>query len=356
MDFVTGVRDAAQFDSRVRLHAIPPLDVPIQSRQLIRYIGESVGAALVNSEVRNSLARHTYDIVHGNTCPAFTFSRRLATKSGCKTVFTVHNTTPVTGSGPARLRGGVRRVTYRILDQPTLCGVDHLVALSKSTADEIQREYGLIDSRVSVIPTGVDVDVFRPDVSGDEVLERYGIARGFVLAVGRLVSQKGFSDFVRSLCGTQLHGVLVGDGPDFLMLKGLSDRLLRPGQLTILRAVPHEHLPPIYASATAYAFTSVAEGLPAVGVEALSSGLPIVAMRAPGVTDLVAPERNGVLVPPGNSRALGEALQRVATDHRLRSTMSSASRSLAVEHYSWGSVAAQTFNLYRELLDPSPSL
>lgn len=351
--YVTGVSDVGRFDPRVGLRLLPFLDVPMQERYYNVMIGQTLGGTLVHLKVREALSRERYDVVHGNTNSGSIFSLDWAAKSGAKSVFTVHNTTPRSGRAAPGLQQSIRRATFRMLDAPLLRSVDHLVTFSASSAKEIEQLYGLPPSRITTIPPGVDMDLFQPGLDASRVLEKYSLTPGFVLAVGRLVDQKGFADFVRSLQGTHARGVLVGDGPNFRTLQRLNDRLLRPNQLAILRTVPPEDLPGLYSSAAAYVFTSVAEGLPSVGVEALASGLPLLGMSAPGVVDLIDPPKNGLLTEPGDVDALGKAIQQVLDDRELCRAMGSASRSKAVENYSWRSVAAQTLSVYRTVLAAS---
>ncbi len=351
--FVTGVSDATRFDARVEVLRLPFLNVPIQASHFNVLLGQSLGGAFVHLKVREALAGESYDIVHGNTNSGSVFSAAWASKQGAKSVFTVHNTTPWSGRNVLGVEQAIRRATFRLLDARLLGAVDRLIALSASSAQELTQLYAVPSSRITTVPLGVDTNLFRPDLDTSKVLGKYRLEPGYVLAVGRLVDQKGFADFVRALQGTRLIGVLVGDGPNYHSLMKLADRLLSPNQLTFLRSVPPEDLPALFSSASVYVFTSLAEGLPTVGVEALASGLPVIAMRAPGVVDLVDPSRNGLLTPPGDARALGASLEQVLDDGNLRRAMGSASRSMAVERFSWPSVVARTSEVYTATLAAS---
>ncbi len=348
--FVTGVSDLTRFDPRVVLLRLPFLNVPIQASQFNVLLGQSLGGAFVHLRVREALAGDSYDIVHGNTNSGSAFSLTWSSQEGSKSVFTVHNTTPWSGRNVRSAQQSIRRATFRLLDAPLLRSVDRLVALSASSAEELTRLYAVPPARIVTVPPGVDTDLFRPDLDTSKVLPKYRLEPGYVLAVGRLVDQKGFGDFVRAFQGTRAVGVLVGDGPNYHSLKRLADRLLSPRQLTFLRSVPPGDLPALFSSASAYVFTSLAEGLPAVGVEALASGLPVVAMRAPGVIDLIEPSKNGLLTAAGDAKALGTSLQQLLDDGNLRRAMGSASRSMAIERYSWPSIASRTLEVYSAAL------
>lgn len=348
--FVTGTSDPTLYDSKVVLVRLPFLNVPFQASHFNVLLGQSAGGALVHLKVREALARHPYDIVHGNTNSGSFFSLGWARENGARSVFTVHNTTPWSGRRASSAEESLRRVTFRLLDMPLLESADQLITLSASSSEELTRRYAVPPSRVVTVPLGIDTDHFRPDLNGAEVLQKYRLQPGYALAVGRLVDQKGFTDFVRALQWTHATGLLVGDGPNYSSLRKMADRLLGPNRLTFLRSVPREDLPALFSSAVAYVFTSLAEGLPTVGVEAMASGLPLVAMRAPGVADLIDQSRNGILTAPGDAPALAASLQRVLDDRDLRRSMSLASRSIAVERYSWPSVVARTLEVYKSTM------
>ncbi len=81
------------------------------------------------------------------------------------------------------------------------------------------------------------------------------------------------------------------------------------------------------------------EGLPSVLLEAAAAGAAMIATPAGGTTDLVRHGETGLLVPPGDPRALAEALELLASDDALRERLASAARRLVCERFDWSVVA-----------------
>ncbi|MFB4275498.1 MULTISPECIES: glycosyltransferase family 4 protein [unclassified Nonomuraea] len=154
-----------------------------------------------------------------------------------------------------------------------------------------------------------------------------------VIAVGRLVPQKGFDMLIPAFgAATREHPEwklrIFGTGPSKERLQarideaGLGDRIRLMGRSNRI----HEEL----AKASIYALSSRIEGLPMAMIEAMGHALPIVAFDCPtGPADVLTPGKDGVLVPPRDVDALGEALGRVMADRELRQRMGAAAAETA---------------------------
>ncbi len=91
--------------------------------------------------------------------------------------------------------------------------------------------------------------------------------------------------------------------------------------MTLAGAVPVEDVPAFYAAADAFCLPSYAEGVPIVLMEAMASGLPVVATRIAGIPELVTDAESGLLVDPGDQRALAGALSRLARSPDLATAL-----------------------------------
>ena len=125
--------------------------------------------------------------------------------------------------------------------------------------------------------------------------------------------------------------------------------------MRLLGNVPHDQVGGLLAAADAVSVPSVrdergnVDGLPNVLLEAMAAGCVIVASRVGGIPDVVEPERNGLLVPPGDPPALAAALRRLRDDPQLRSRLASASREAARQH-SWTSYGDRLIGGYENVL------
>src|SRR5439155_15667771 len=174
---------------------------------------------------------------------------------------------------------------------------------------------------------GVDVDEFRPPRRHERA-----DARLRVLTVGRLLALKGFAlaleaVALRRAAGSPVHLTLVGDGPERERLERLASDLGIDGDVTFAGAVPSDRIHAYYAAADVFCLSSLAEGIPIVLMEAMATGLPVVATRVAGIPELVRDGESGLLVAPGRGDVLAEALRRLADSQELRGAMGSAARS-----------------------------
>jgi glycosyltransferase involved in cell wall biosynthesis len=216
---------------------------------------------------------------------------------------------------PALARAVLRRARL------TICASNELAAAA--------RELGAREVRV--IPSGVDVPatVAEPDEPPH------------VLYAGRLSPEKGVAELAEATNGLPL--VVAGDGP-------LRERLPQA-----LGWVPHDELLRLYERAAVVACPSHREGYGIACAEAMAHGRPVVASAVGGLRDLVVDGETGLLVPPGDVRALRAALERLLGDAELRRRLGDAGRARIVEHFSWERAVSLTVTAYRDAL-PTPRL
>jgi glycosyltransferase involved in cell wall biosynthesis len=159
-----------------------------------------------------------------------------------------------------------------------------------------------------------------------------------VLCVARLVRLKGHAVLLRALARLRAAGVaarvtLVGDGPSRGALERLAAQLGVADAVTFAGAVGQDEIAAWYAAADVFCLPSFAEGLPVVLMEAMAMGLPVVASRITGVPELVEHERGGLLVTPGRSDELADALARLAADRALCARLGFAARAAVLARH-----------------------
>lgn len=225
-----------------------------------------------------------------------------------------------------------------------LPGVEAVVSLTRVDARHYRSLLGPRSAvPVHVVPNAVDVPAPGPGVPREPV----------VLAAGRLAHQKGFDLLVeawapvaRTHPGWRL--VIHGRGGLEQALRaqvaeaGLSNRVLLPGFA--------DDLPARMRSASVFALSSRFEGMPMVMLEAMASGLPIVAFDCPtGPRQLMRHEESGLLVQRGSVPGLSAALERLVADPALRGRLAAGGRH-RVEDFSVPRVAARWEQLFAELV------
>jgi glycosyltransferase involved in cell wall biosynthesis len=203
-----------------------------------------------------------------------------------------------------------------------------VVCASTALADDA-RSLGARDVRV--IGQGVRV----PDSVGEPDEPAH------ILYVGRLSEEKGVGELAEAANGLPL--VVVGDGP------------LRPLLPQAVGFVPPAELGPYYERASVVVVPSRREGYGMVAREAMAHGRPVVATAVGGLVDAVEDGVTGMLVPPGDVRALHDALERLLADAALRRSLGTAARERVVRVGSPAAAAEQLLDVYRSVASVGPA-
>jgi phosphatidylinositol alpha-mannosyltransferase len=224
--------------------------------------------------------------------------------------------------------------------------LDATIAVSGPARDFLRQYFPGVQPRV--IPNGIQVDRFHP---GHPPIRHLRDGRINVLFVGRLEKRKGLTDLLQAY--QYLHErvpetrlIVVGDGPLRSRVESfVEDRRLEG--VVLAGYVPDEVLPRYYA--TADIFCAPATGSESFGIvllEAMASGLPVVATEIPGYLSVLDPGHDSLTVKPGAAAELGAALTVLARHAELRSRLAAVGIAKA-RRYSWREVTAQVIEVYQ---------
>ena len=199
---------------------------------------------------------------------------------------------------------------------------------------------------VMTVHTGVDTQRFMPGPYQRD---------GYLLAVGRLSDRrKNIPLLLRAYAEARRQFariprlVLVGHRPPSAESWQLIAELGLTNSVEYRGAVSRAELASTYQGASAFVLSSDEEGLGIVVLEALASGLPVIATACIGPTETVTDGREGILVPVGSVERLADAIRRVTADEALRQRMSDAARHRAVQEFSLEQAAVRLVAAYRE--------
>lgn len=198
-------------------------------------------------------------------------------------------------------------------------------------------------TEIAVAPMPADISLFH-DVPSARVAGRF-------LFVGRLNAQKGLSDLLEALAWVPEPATLdvVGHGDDAATLRERAEQLGVGGRVRWLGQVPRTELPGLYRSAQAVVMPSRNEGLGLVAVEAQLCRTPVIGYRSGGLPDVVDATWGGTLVPPGDTRALADAMRSVLEAPARIDGVGAAARARMLDRFSPSAVAAVYSGLYREV-------
>lgn len=293
------------------------------------------------------LERFQPDLVHSAT--EFVIGRlaqRQAIRRGIPVVSSYHTdfSRYTESYGVPRLRRVVRNYIGRFHRRSARVYTPGLLAGEELNA------LGVTD--VEVWGRGVDTGAFHPGHRSEMLRQAYGGPDSFLLVhVGRLAAEKGVE---RLLQGFALAREAMPDRDLRLVVAGVGPRE------TALRAgAPHgvsflgnldrtTMLPTLYASADAFLFSSHTETLGLVILEAMASGLPVVAAPAGGVADHLRDRVNGLAYPPGNVRAMAAGIAALARSPALTRELGTGARRTA-EALAWSRELDRLDASYREV-------
>lgn len=208
------------------------------------------------------------------------------------------------------------------------------------------------DTTVEVIPNGVDDKRFRPSQGGEELKEELGIEGNVVLYVSRMSYRKGPHVLLNAFAGIEdATLVMAGSGEMLPFLKAQAKFLGVDERVRFLGYVPDETLPKLYDMADVFVLPSTtAEAFGIVVLEAMASGVPVIATDVGGIPEIVRESESGLLVPPGNEFELRNAIERLLENEELREFYGKNGRRAVEEKYSWDVVARQVERMYLEVL------
>ncbi|EFQ82194.1 glycosyltransferase, group 1 family protein [Aeromicrobium marinum DSM 15272] len=292
-----------------------------------------------------------FDVVHDNQ--TLGYGMLLMLRRGVPLVTTIHHPisrdfrVDLAAARGLRKRLGVRQ-WYRFVAMQARVArrLPVVIGVSSVSADDTATDFGIERDRITVVPLGVDTDLFAP--------------RETPRVPGRIVAMasadrplKGIRHLLDAVAKLRVdHDIelcLVSN----LEAGGRTERQIEAlGIGDIVRVMPgisDEQLADLMASAEVMCVPSLYEGFSLPTVEALASGTPIVASRAGALPEVVGD--CAVLTPPGDVEALVAGIGRLLDDPAERERLGSAGRARAEERYSWTSVARATAETYRAAID-----
>jgi glycogen synthase len=295
-------------------------------------------------------ARRPVDLVHahqGEDIATLVLALLARAVHRCPLVVTLHCSVRHTVTGRS-LRARALRLVGGAVEDRALRRAAEVIALVPGTA-RLLHEDGLPQERVHVLPSGFDPALFQlSGKAGAEADAFPGLPRPRIGYVGRLAQQKRpdlLVDAFGRMRDHAAHLVVVGDGPLRRVVQSAVQRSPARCRITVTGFVPHTDVPGVLASLDVLVLPSVYEEMGSILVEAMASGLPVVASRVGGIPDVVEDGETGLLVPPGDVAALAAALDELVGDPRRRELLCAAARRRA-EEYSWPQLASRVAELY----------
>jgi D-inositol-3-phosphate glycosyltransferase len=299
-----------------------------------------------------------YDLVHSHYWLSGLVGERL------KTAWQVPHVTMFHTLGEIKNRASLseHETDLRIRSEAQIiAGADRVICATEAERALIRRLYRADAGKVSVIPLGVDLDRFRP---ADQAEARHALGLNgerIILFVGRLEPLKGVDILINAAASLESDvecSVLIVGGDEssktqVARLRSLARQRGIEERIAFVGAVDHEMLPLYYNAADVCVVPSHYESFGLVAVEAMASGVPVVASRVGGLMGTIKDGETGYLIPWLCPEPFAERIELLLDNEPLRRNLGEAARE-AVGRYRWESVAAAVLEVYESILGATP--
>jgi glycosyltransferase involved in cell wall biosynthesis len=301
---------------------------------LYKHVGTSTLKKILH--LRRYCIRHKIDLIHTHNVGPHLIGSVAGFSLGIPVIHTKHGRNDP-GSKKEWLFTGVANACTRTI-----------VAVSQNAASLCGIPDASTSAKVKVIQNGVDVERFRP-------LESKRSSEGPVVIgiVARVAKEKNHFNLLRASRlladkGLNFRLMVVGDGPLMSEVAAMTDKLGIHDKVSFLGV--RNDIPELLREMDVFVLPSFTEGTPLTILEAMACRLPVVATAVGGNTEVVEHGVTGSIVPSDDPQALGEALEVLVCDSKLRERMGAAGRKRCIDFFSMMNTAMIYLNLYRGIV------
>ena len=293
-----------------------------------------------------------FDLVHDNQCLG---KHILSIEKIIPTIVTLHH--PITKDRKLEMqhtknywkrRGISRWYSFVKMQGKVASRLPRIVVVSENSIADIHTDMKVSLDRMRLVPVGVDPDLFKPIPSVARKPHR------LITTASADVALKGLAYLLEAVAKLRterdIHLTIIGKpragaSADLITSLGLSDCI------TYVSGVSDERIVELYAESTLAVVPSLYEGFSLPSIEAMSTGICLVATTGGALPEVTGRDGDTVLsCPPGDADALAAALRRGLDDEQLRAKIGAAGRTRVVERWSWRHCASLTVDQYREVL------
>ena len=294
-----------------------------------------------------------YDVVHSHYWLSSWVGRELSQAMGVPHLVTFHTLGLIKMQSRA---GEVEQPERPVVEAEVMASADRIIAFSPHERDAMARLYGADAAKVSLVPCGVDLSVFRP-LDQKTVRDRLGLnGEKILLYVGRVEPLKGLDLLVETAAQMDSEdgvrvivvGADVNGDREMDRVKLLAKERDLEGQIDFVGQVDHKELPLYYNAADVCVVPSYYESFGLVALESMACGTPVVATRVGGLSTIIQHGRTGYLKPWRCPDAFANSVEMIISSDGLQQSMGTAARKHA-EGMGWDTVASMMWDEYTVL-------
>ena len=294
-----------------------------------------------------------YDVIHSHYWLSAWIGRELSQVLNVPHVVTFHTLGLIKMQSRA---GEVEQVERPVIETEVMATVDRIIAFSPHERDAMARLYAADASKISLVPCGVDLSVFRP-LDQKIARDRLGLnGERILLYVGRVEPLKGLDLLVETAAQMDsedgVRMIVVGadanGGQEMDRVKQLAKARDVEDQIDFVGQVDHLALPLYYNAADVCVVPSYYESFGLVALESMACGTPVVATRVGGLSTIIQHGRTGYLKPWRCPDAFANSVEMLISSDSLQQSMGEAARQRA-KAMGWHNVAEMMWGEYSAL-------
>jgi len=227
-----------------------------------------------------------------------------------------------------------------------------IVTVISSYLKERAKENG-VTVPIHIVPNGADVDLFDSEYSDEELValeNSLGKKDGdfFIVTTSRLVKKNAVGDTIQSLVylPISVKFIVIGEGGEYNSLRSLAEVYGVAARVKFLGFIKQEDLPKYLKISDVFVRPSLSEGFGNSFVEAMASGIPVVATPVGGIVDFLKDNETGLFCNVSHPRSIAEKVQLVRDNHSLMARIVKNAKNLVNEKYTWNAVAKEMREIF----------
>lgn len=245
---------------------------------------------------------------------------------------------------------GLIDVSWRLALRQT----DYLTAISSFLLNRAKKHGYRGES--SIVPNGVDISVFSQEMSQEikEDLKKQlnkKLGDVFLVTSGRLVYKNAVDDIISALVylPKNINLIIIGRGDEGLRLQKQAKDLGVSGRVKFLGFLPHEQIPRYFSICDIFVRPSRSEGFGNSFIEAMASGLPVIATPIGGIPDFIDDKETGIFCSPDTPQSIVRAVNDILDNETLREKIVAKAYNRVKERYGWDNIANQMKNVFDKI-------
>ena len=322
------------------------------------------------SQVKKEILKEKYDIIHGHSGASVLYKMFDRNIPACVTNHGIgykiyhfywkyrvtrnrHDLLPYLNYFP-------KKVFHPIMGRFLFSLADRVTTVSNFTKQEVSKIYGVPQEKIDVVPNGVPIDIFTPNIpkgQKKEIMDRYNFEKALLFISpapikGLHLLIKALPTIFREFTNTKLLivGAIPSNDTYYKFCYELSKKLDVEEKVLFLGKIDHINLPVYYSVASAYVLPTLYDNCPFTVLESMACGCPVCASNVGGLPEIITDGKDGFLIGPTDIRALANTLIMLLDDNTLRKRIGLNAREKIEHKFSWDRVADRYIEVYQKTI------